>query len=92
MPPKSRRTRTIVEKVLPKAFGVQVDGNDVLAVHAASRRRWACSRGDGPTLIECVTYRLGVDTIVDDPTKQLLEEEVKAWEQKDCFRIRFVVY
>src|SRR5213078_3032366 len=39
--------------------------------------------GEGPTLIECVTYRLGVHTTADDPTKYRTEEEVRAWEQKD---------
>src|SRR5207245_545997 len=39
--------------------------------------------GAGPTLIECVTYRLGVHTTADDPTKYRAEEEVRAWEQKD---------
>jgi len=42
--------------------GIQVDGNDVLAVYAASRERWTGPGGEGPTLIECVTYRLGVHT------------------------------
>ena len=39
--------------------------------------------GEGPTLIECVTYRLGVHTTADDPTKYRAQEEVAAWEQKD---------
>src|SRR5438094_716979 len=39
--------------------------------------------GGGPTLIECVTYRLGLHTTADDPTKYRSDEEVKAWERKD---------
>src|SRR5207248_1562907 len=64
--------------------GLQVDGNDVLAVYAAAREAVDRARaGDGPTLIECVTYRLGVHTTADDPTKYRAEEEVRMWEQKD---------
>ena len=47
--------------------------------------------GGGPTLVECVTYRLGVHTTADDPTKYRSEEEVKAWERKDPLT-RFVAY
>jgi pyruvate dehydrogenase E1 component alpha subunit len=69
-----------------------VDGNDVLAVYAASREAVNRARaGEGPTLIECVTYRLGMHTTADDPTKYRSEEEVKAWEQKDPLT-RFRVY
>jgi pyruvate dehydrogenase E1 component alpha subunit len=69
-----------------------VDGNDVLAVYAASREAVARARaGDGPTLVECVTYRLGVHTTADDPTKYRSEEEVKAWERKDPLT-RFSAY
>ena len=80
-----RNSRTIAQKALAYGFpGIQVDGNDVLAVYAASREAVERARaGDGPTLIECVTYRLGVHTTADDPTKYRSDEEVKAWEQKD---------
>jgi pyruvate dehydrogenase E1 component alpha subunit len=61
-----------------------VDGNDVLAVHQASREAVERAReGGGPTLIECVTYRLGFHTTADDPTKYRSNEEVEAWERKD---------
>src|SRR5438094_814664 len=64
--------------------GIQVDGNDVFAVYAAAREAVERARaGDGPTLIECVTYRLGVHTTADDPTKYRSEAEVAMWEQKD---------
>ena len=57
--------------------GVRVDGNDVLAVYAATRRAVARARaGDGPTLIEAVTYRLGPHSTADDPTRYRTEEEV----------------
>ena len=63
--------------------GETVDGNDALAVYAASREAVARARaGDGPTLIECVTYRLGMHTTADDPSKYRSEEEVREWERK----------
>ena len=82
---KQTNARTIAQKALAYGFpGIQVDGNDVLAVYAASRDAVEKARaGEGPTLIECVTYRLGVHTTADDPTKYRSDEEVRAWEQKD---------
>ena len=82
---KQTHSRTIAQKALAYGFpGLQVDGNDVLAVYAASREAVErARRGDGPTLIECVTYRLGVHTTSDDPTKYRSAEEVEAWERKD---------
>jgi pyruvate dehydrogenase E1 component alpha subunit len=82
---KQTHSRTIAQKALAYGFpGLQVDGNDILAVHAASREALdRARRGEGPTLIECVTYRLGVHTTSDDPTKYRSAEEVAAWERKD---------
>ena len=40
-------------------------------------------RGDGPTLIEALTYRLSMHTTADDPTKYRSEDEVRAWEAKE---------
>jgi pyruvate dehydrogenase E1 component alpha subunit len=82
---KQTHSRTIAQKALAYGFpGLQVDGNDILAVHAASREALErARRGEGPTLIECVTYRLGVHTTSDDPTKYRSAEEVEAWERKD---------
>jgi pyruvate dehydrogenase E1 component alpha subunit len=82
---KQTHSRTIAQKALAYGLpGLQVDGNDVLAVYAASREAVERAReGDGPTLIECVTYRLGVHTTADDPTKYRSEEEVREWERKD---------
>jgi pyruvate dehydrogenase E1 component alpha subunit len=90
---KQTHSRTIAQKALAYGFpGIQVDGNDVLAVYAASREAVERARaGGGPTLIECVTYRLGVHTTADDPTKYRSDEEVKAWERKDPLT-RFVTY
>jgi pyruvate dehydrogenase E1 component alpha subunit len=82
---KQTHSRTIAQKALAYGLpGLQVDGNDVLAVYAAAREAVERARaGDGPTLIECVTYRLGVHTTADDPTKYRSEAEVAMWEQKD---------
>ncbi|MFD7260017.1 pyruvate dehydrogenase (acetyl-transferring) E1 component subunit alpha [Streptomyces sp. NPDC059874] len=64
--------------------GVRVDGNDVLACLAVTR--WALERarrGEGPTLVEAFTYRMGAHTTSDDPTKYRRDEETAAWEAKD---------
>ena len=82
---KQTHSRTLAQKALAYGLpGLQVDGNDVLAVSVACREAVDRARaGDGPTLIECVTYRLGVHTTADDPTKYRSAEEVEAWERKD---------
>jgi len=90
---KQTHSRTLAQKALAYGLpGLQVDGNDVLAVYAASREAVERARADGgPTLIECVTYRLGVHTTADDPTKYRSSEEVEAWERKDPLT-RFATY
>jgi pyruvate dehydrogenase E1 component alpha subunit len=90
---KQTHSRTIAQKALAYGFpGIQVDGNDALAVYCASLEAVNRARGGGgPTLIECVTYRLGVHTTADDPTKYRSDEEVKAWERKDPLT-RFSAY
>lgn len=68
-------------------FGIpslRVDGNDALACVAAMR--WALDRarrGDGPSFIEAVTYRMGPHTTSDDPTRYRDAEEVAAWARRD---------
>ena len=90
---KQTHSRTLAQKALAYGFpGIQVDGNDILAVYAASQEAVDRARsGGGPTLIECVTYRLGVHTTADDPTRYRSEEEVKEWERKDPLT-RFKTY
>ena len=64
--------------------GVRVDGNDVLAVRAVTE--WALDRarsGQGPTLIEAYTYRMGAHTTSDDPTKYRMAAELEHWRLKD---------
>jgi pyruvate dehydrogenase E1 component alpha subunit len=64
--------------------GVQVDGNDVLAVLAATRLALARAyAGQGPTLIEAVTYRMGPHTTSDDPTRYRSRAEEEEWRAKD---------
>jgi pyruvate dehydrogenase E1 component alpha subunit len=90
---KQTQSRTLAQKALAYGFpGIQVDGNDVLAVYAASREAVERARaGGGPTLIECVTYRLAMHTTADDPTKYRSQEEVAEWERKDPLS-RFAVH
>ncbi len=64
--------------------GVRVDGNDVLACLAVTRKAMqAASDGQGPTLIEAFTYRMGAHTTTDDPTRYRLSAELEAWKLKD---------
>ncbi|WP_298873004.1 pyruvate dehydrogenase (acetyl-transferring) E1 component subunit alpha [uncultured Microbacterium sp.] len=68
-------------------FGIpslRIDGNDALACVAAMR--WALDRarrGEGPSFIEAVTYRMGPHTTSDDPTRYRDADEVDAWAQRD---------
>jgi pyruvate dehydrogenase E1 component alpha subunit len=64
--------------------GVRVDGNDVLATYAVTRAALDNARhGQGPTLIEAHTYRMGAHTTTDDPTRYRGRSEVEAWQAKD---------
>jgi pyruvate dehydrogenase E1 component alpha subunit len=61
-----------------------VDGNDVLAVYAAAQEAVERARsGGGPTLIECVTYRMMMHTTADDPKRYRRDEEVEVWKKRD---------
>jgi len=64
--------------------GVLVDGNDVLAVMAVTSAALdRARRGEGPTLIEAATYRMGAHTTSDDPTRYRSAGEVDAWRERD---------
>ena len=71
----------------PTGFGIpsmRVDGNDVLAMHAAARIAFERARsGGGPTFIEAVTYRRGPHTTTDDPKRYRDEAELDEWTAKD---------
>ncbi len=68
-------------------FGIPsqlVDGNDILAVYDAMHKAIERARsGQGPTLIETLTYRIGAHTTADDPTRYREAAEVEAWRAKD---------
>ena len=64
--------------------GVQVDGNDVLAVYRVTKEAAARAREDGtPTLVEAVTYRLGPHSTADDASRYRPDAEVEQWRARD---------
>jgi pyruvate dehydrogenase E1 component alpha subunit len=85
--PRERQTasETIAQK--GHAYGMRaerVDGNDLLAVHAATRRaRARAAAGEGPTLLECVTYRMEGHSTSDDPRAYRPEALLEPWRQRD---------
>jgi len=85
--PRSAQTaaQTLAQKAIAYGMdGVQVDGNDLLAVIVAMTEAVEKARtGGGPTLIEAVTYRLAMHTTADDPSKYRKAEEVREWEARD---------
>ncbi len=93
--PRSRQTRskTLAQKALAYGMpGIQVDGNDILAVYLAAGEAVERARaGGGPTLIECVTYRLLMHTTADDPKRYRSDEEVEIWSHRDPL-VRFEKY
>ncbi|WP_062209945.1 pyruvate dehydrogenase (acetyl-transferring) E1 component subunit alpha [Streptomyces sp. NBRC 109706] len=84
--PTERQTRVpLYQRARGYGFpGLRVDGNDVLAVLAATRAAAEQARsGQGPVLIEAFTYRMGAHTTSDDPTRYRRQEELESWEAKD---------
>jgi 2-oxoisovalerate dehydrogenase E1 component subunit alpha len=64
--------------------GLRVDGNDVLACYAVTKKAMQAAReGQGPTFIEAFTYRMGAHTTTDDPTRYRLASELEMWKLKD---------
>ncbi|GAA4243676.1 pyruvate dehydrogenase (acetyl-transferring) E1 component subunit alpha [Dactylosporangium darangshiense] len=64
--------------------GLRVDGNDVLACYAVTRKALDDARhGQGPSFIEAYTYRMGAHTTSDDPSRYRIASEVEAWQAKD---------
>lgn len=78
-------SETIAQKALAYGMpGIQVDGNDVLATYVAAKQAVDRARaGEGPTLIENVTYRMSLHTTSDDPKRYRSKEEVERWEKCD---------
>jgi len=85
--PRERQTasRTIAQKAIAYGFhGLQVDGNDIFAVYRATKEALDRAKGgEGPTLIECFTYRVSDHTTADDASRYRKKEEVDGWKTKD---------
>jgi len=76
---------TLAQKSIAAGFeGLQVDGNDILAVRWAMEHALAKARaGEGPTLIEAITYRLHDHTTADSAARYRSEDEVEAMRKRD---------
>ncbi|MFH0972145.1 MAG: pyruvate dehydrogenase (acetyl-transferring) E1 component subunit alpha [Candidatus Micrarchaeota archaeon] len=85
--PRSKQTaaQTLAQKGIAAGINcMQVDGNDVLAVYKATKEAAdRARRGEGPTLIECLTYRMGPHSTSDDPSRYRSAEETEKWKAKD---------
>ena len=90
---KQSASKTLAQKAEAYGFnGIQVDGNDILAVYAATKEAVdRANKGDGPTLIEAVTYRLSDHTTADDASRYRSEKEIEEWIGKDPIT-RFKLY
>ncbi|KND62676.1 thiamine pyrophosphate-dependent enzyme [Candidatus Phytoplasma phoenicium] len=92
-----RQKATKAETLAQKAYafgipGIQVDGNDVLAVYTAVKEFTDAARqGKGTGLIEMITYRMGAHSTNDDPNLYRSKEEAQEWETKDPIK-RFQKY
>lgn len=89
------KNQTASESIAVKAIaygmpGVKVDGNDVEAVYGAVSAAVARARqGEGPTLVECETYRMGAHSTSDDPTRYRDQNEVEEWKKRDPIQRAF---
>lgn len=64
--------------------GILIDGNDLLAAYAVTKEAVERARaGNGPAMIEALTYRIGAHTTADDPTRYRDDQEVAEWRKKD---------
>jgi pyruvate dehydrogenase E1 component alpha subunit len=84
-PPERQSRVPIYQKASGFGFpGVRVDGNDVLACYAVTKKALRAAReGEGPMLIEAFTYRMGAHTTTDDPTRYRLASELETWRLRD---------
>ncbi|ETI65998.1 pyruvate dehydrogenase (acetyl-transferring) E1 component subunit alpha [Neobacillus vireti] len=83
---KQSAAKTLAQKAIAAGIpGIQVDGMDPLAVYAATHdARVRAINGEGPTLIETLTYRYGPHTMAgDDPTRYRTADLDNEWEKKD---------
>ena len=85
--PRARQTKseTIAQKAIAYGCeGIQVDGMDVFAVYKAAKEAVdKARRGEGPTLIECMTYRMCDHSTSDDASRYRSKEELEMWMKKD---------
>ena len=85
--PVHQQTASSTIDIKAVAYGidhVRVDGNDLLACHAMTKKAVRKAReGGGPFLIEAVTYRMGPHSTADDPKRYRSEAEVEEWRRKD---------
>ncbi|WP_170861705.1 MULTISPECIES: pyruvate dehydrogenase (acetyl-transferring) E1 component subunit alpha [Virgibacillus] len=91
---KQTNAKTLAQKAVAAGIeGIQVDGMDVLAVYAVTKHaRERAVNGEGPMLIETMTYRYGPHTMAgDDPTRYRTEDLDNEWEKKDPL-VRFRKY
>jgi pyruvate dehydrogenase E1 component alpha subunit len=81
-------SETLAQKAIAYGFpGIQCDGNDLFAVYATVREAVRRAReGKGPTLVEAVTYRLGLHTTADDPSRYEPREMHELWVDRDPLR------
>lgn len=91
--PRAEQTgaATLAQKAIAAGFpGEQVDGNDIIAVNHVLTDALADARaGNGPRLVECLTYRLADHTSVDDASRYRSDEEVsRAWHAEPVSRLR----
>jgi 2-oxoisovalerate dehydrogenase E1 component alpha subunit len=91
--PRAKQTAaaTLAQKAIAAGIpGEQVDGNDVIAVRMAAERALArARRGEGPSLIEAVTYRLSDHTTADDASRYRDDAEVSGhWPAEPVARLR----
>lgn len=90
---KQMKSETIAQRAVAYGMpGIRVDGNDVLAVYAATKEAVERARnGGGPTLVEGLTYRLTPHTTADDPKKYRSDEEYNLWLNREPLK-RFRKY
>jgi pyruvate dehydrogenase E1 component alpha subunit/2-oxoisovalerate dehydrogenase E1 component alpha subunit len=85
--PFERQTASTSVAVKARAYrmhGARVDGNDLFAVYQVMAEAVARARaGEGPTLIEALTYRMGAHSTSDDPSRYRDESITAAWQAKD---------
>ena len=82
---KQTVAKTIAQKAIAYGFeGIQVDGNDIFSVYKATKDAIEKAKaGNGPTLIECFTYRMSDHTTSDDAARYRPKEEIDLWKARD---------